>query len=1525
MNMKTVTKTIGERTALSSTTGILAVLRQSGQAAWAAVLLLLCFTASGAWAESVNCLPSDIGKVLGMDGKVYATVSAAGGMGSVAGMIAYVNTSTNEGIAIGPSDLNWNSTEGSGRTSVTNAISSCGGYTRTRPSAATTGWRLPSQADFNNMIGSDGCQSADNLRNMQGRQSSSCGVWAMIDDESYWSSTETPSGQGIYYNLYKNDCNSIAYGTNEKYVRPCFTFSVTEAASYRAYNPGTNTFVTLTANSCTAVTSSTTTMGTANTETWYVVSSNVTVSSSRIEVLGTVNLILADGKSMRAEKGLHVLSGVTLNIYGQSSGTGQLHSFSNTDQLAGIGGNNDQTSGTITIHGGSIEAIGAYQSAGIGGGRGGNGGTTTIYGGTVNATGGNYGAGIGGGAGGNGGTISIIGGTVIANAGTVDANDNSQAIGNGAGTSISGGTLVIDGIKVYSSANASNPVAPANRQSICQSKYAKLMPCTSHNFVNGVCTICGGTPDVGNPRAYLAYQTATQTFVHLEANNPTFVTGSTTTLGADNTETWYSVNNNVTVSSRITVNGTVHLILCDGKTLTANGGIAVSAGNALYIYSQSAGMGQLTANATGLNGSAGIGGGSSVGNITIHGGNITATGGDWSAGIGGGTNGGGGSITIYGGNVEGIGWRVNNNGNAVGIGHGSSGGAVAIQADRLRLQYYDNGWQDVTYSQRASGLENVRVRFFPCTQHSYSEGRCTHCGKHEWYTVTYDGNGNTGGSVPTDNTHYANDGTGTVTALGNTGNLVRTGYSFAGWNTAADGSGTNYAANATFTIYDNVTLYAQWTPITYTVRFHKNDGSGVFTDQTFTYNAEQALATNAFTRDGYQYLGWSTTTDGAVAYTDGQSVTNLANVQDAVVNLYAKWTELYTITYNLDGGTVATPNPTTYTALSDAITLTNPTRYGYTFAGWMGTDISGTAMTVIIAHGSTGNRAYTATWTLNTYTITYDLGGGSVTTDNPTSYTVESGLITLVNPNRVGYTFAGWTGTGLNEPAMTVTIAAGSTGNRKYTATWAARQLTLTDNAGNGNAINTAAGDGMYYDVTLADRTLYRDGNWNTLCLPFDVTISGSVLKGAIAKTLESTAFSNGTLTLNFGEDVSAIEAGKPYIIKWEIRTVDLSTLTANYTAQNGDVLTGTLGGNYKISIAAGATVTLNGATINGTDDFTYRWAGISCIGDATITLKGTNTVTGFHSSCPGIYVPSGSTLTIQGNGSLDANSNGTGAGIGGEYYSDCGNIEIKGGTINAATHSYYLPGIGGGVNRSCGTITISGGTVTAKGGEDAAGIGSAQYGTCGDITITDGVTRVTATRGREAPNSIGAGKGGSCGTVTIGGVVGAVSARTYTYTGTGLGSVSVSDNLENPVFTDVTISNTPANVSTKYVDFVGTYSPVVIYESDDEKHNLYLGSGNNIYYPTREGYAVKACRAYFVLKNGLTAGEPTNPTADVRAFVLDFGEGEVTDIKEIYDLPIYDIRFDAGAWYTLDGRKLNGKPSHRGVYVNNGRKVVIK
>lgn len=275
-------------------------------------------------------------------------------------------------------------------------------------------------------------------------------------------------------------------------------------------------------------------------------------------------------------------------------------------------------------------------------------------------------------------------------------------------------------------------------------------------------------------------------------------------------------------------------------------------------------------------------------------------------------------------------------------------------------------------------------------------------------------------------------------------------------------------------------------------------------------------------------------------------------------------------------------------------------------------------------------------------------------------------------------------------------------------------------------------------------------------------------------------------------------------------------------TATNGMTITGTLSANVKVSIDPGATVTLNNATIddisiNNDNSNSYKWAGITCNGDATIILNGNNSVAAFYGSS-GIYIPSGSTLTIQGPGSLTANGRGTGgagigacsstslscgnirieggaitaiggtsaAGIGGSAFENCGDITITGGTITASGGDQGC-GIGSGANHSCGDITISGGTITATGGDNASGIGSSTNGACGNIlinggtvtatatvsygpgigcgphysscrsiTITSDVTSVTAKKAPSyAPNSIGAGGNSTgCGPVTIGGLV---------------------------------------------------------------------------------------------------------------------------------------------------------------------------
>ena len=164
------------------------------------------------------------------------------------------------------------------------------------------------------------------------------------------------------------------------------------------------------------------------------------------------------------------------------------------------------------------------------------------------------------------------------------------------------------------------------------------------------------------------------------ANNVTVVDSST----KEWRNGWYVVNGAVTIGDRVTVSGEVHLILADGASLTANGGINVEEGNSFSVYAQSVGenMGTLTATGQDDASIAGIGSevGASCGTITINGGNVTASGGENAAGIGGSQDGSGGNIIIHGGKVTATGGE-----NAAGIGGGNngSGGTVTIHGGNV--------------------------------------------------------------------------------------------------------------------------------------------------------------------------------------------------------------------------------------------------------------------------------------------------------------------------------------------------------------------------------------------------------------------------------------------------------------------------------------------------------------------------------------------------------------------------------------------------------------------------------------------------------------------------------------------------------------------------------------------------------------------------------------------------------------------------------------------------------------------------
>jgi len=245
-----------------------------------------------------------------------------------------------------------------------------------------------------------------------------------------------------------------------------------------------------------------------------------------------------------------------------------------------------------------------------------------------------------------------------------------------------------------------------------------------------------------------------------------------------------------------------------------------------------------------------------------------------------------------------------------------------------------------------------------------------------------------------------------------------------------------------------------------------------------------------------------------------------------------------------------------------------------------------------------------------------------------------------------------------------------------------------------------------------------------------------------------------------------------------------LDDVIAGFRAENGDILTGYLAGFYKIEIADGATITLDNVYIRGPYDLngsSYKWAGLTCLGDATIILKDDtdNSIEPFAVYYPNIYVPEGKTLTIQGeskgSGRLTLKNYFNAASIGGFLNRDeeapeknSGNLVIKGGIIKTIDGT-----IGGVAKANFGDITIEGGEIELENDGQGVGIGAGYLSSCGNITITGGkitgktlysgigcsddITpgghpcgNILITGGNIAVPYIGAGGIGACGDITI-------------------------------------------------------------------------------------------------------------------------------------------------------------------------------
>ena len=253
---------------------------------------------------------------------------------------------------------------------------------------------------------------------------------------------------------------------------------------------------------------------------------------------------------------------------------------------------------------------------------------------------------------------------------------------------------------------------------------------------------------------------------------------------------------------------------------------------------------------------------------------------------------------------------------------------------------------------------------------------------------------------------------------------TRDGYDFLGWD---------YDFSKPIT--ENKVITASWRAKEYTIAYDAAGGSVEGSSFNISYDKKYTLATPS--RENYEFLGW---------YYGDKRVDDLTWSVPANATLTAKWDPCkYTVSYDLKGGSVDTPNPTVYTVESEDITLINPTRTGYIFLGWTGTGISEPATSVTLPRGSAGNREYSANWVCEDYEIAYHLNGGANAIGNPNGYNIESESISLIAPTRMGYSFAGWyKSEDFAEDSKISVIPAGTSGDLNLYAKWTANSFTVT-------------------------------------------------------------------------------------------------------------------------------------------------------------------------------------------------------------------------------------------------------------------------------------------------------------------------------------------------------------------------------------------------------------------------------------------------------------------------------------------------
>ena len=758
---------------------------------------------------------------------------------------------------------------------------------------------------------------------------------------------------------------------------------------------------------------------------------------------------------------------------------------------------------------------------------------------------------------------------------------------------------------------------------------------------------------------------------------------------------------------------------------------------------------------------------------------------------------------------------------------------------------------------------------------------------------------------------------------------------FYNWSTQPDGGGETYIDGQLFLPTADMTLYAQYVPTT----------------MTLTSNTGSVRLVNGMTLTGTGGKNTSVSiADGANVTFNNVTIPNVNNTSDRnnAVQCEGDATIFFEGTSEVDNSS-RTDYPALFVPENKTLTIIGTgslTAKGGKYAPGIGSGINNGGHIVINSGTVTATGGdYCAGIGSSRYPC------GDITIANTvTCVTATAGSGA---PNAIGSTNH-WTYSSTSSTSGTCgTIYIGyllydETSGSTHTLR-PQIAVSLADNADNTDALDDA--HNKFSMVTLNGRTIYRDGDWNTLTLPFPMTaeqIAASPLAGATIKELATSSKldADGKLTLNFetaydptDAPTGSIEAGKPYIVKWTPAAPDftISTATewdtfASKVTNGEDFYDGKL-----VKLAADISVTKmvgtggsSGKRFKGTFDgaghtltVTYNVdetydAPFRAVEGATIkNLHVVGTITTSHTLAAGLISEAYGNCTISKcRSSVTINSSRSG---------------------DAGKHGGFI-----GQARDGSSITLNNCLF------DGQLLGSSTNGCGGFVGYREYNGSLTFTNCLFDPSAVTIGTDYSSSTFARNGSTKTSLERCYYKTAFGIAQgkqtnatgddlvAQLGDGWENnsgnvvpkmdaiivnnPVFRGVTIDKTAPtavsftnNATSGNCQFVGNYSPFTIDDSNI-KSVILLGSNNKLGYSTGNR-TLRCFRAHFFVP----------ATATARSFELNFGEdGGTTGVLQIENGELKVKTLNSG-WYTLGGLKLQGEPTEKGVYIYNGKKVVLK